>query len=223
MQMEGMIMKANKSIFYIILSLCFSVEMIYAQEVESNFQTRTSLKLQHKPVKKISLSLSPEFRFDETFTLSKYHIEGQLDYKASKVFELTGSYRFIVNPRETKDTEYLSRYAFGVSLNKKYNRFYPSFRLLYSNYADDDDDKSNFLRYKGSIEYDVPNIKLRPEIGIEAFHDLSNSELYKMRYSAGAEYKLFKGNYIGVDYKFDYYRTEYQNKHIISLNYKIKF
>ena len=58
---------------------------------------------------------------------------------------------------------------------------------------------------------------------LKEFQHVDGGGLYKMRYSTGVNYKLFKNNYLGINYKFDYYNTEYLNKHIISLGYKIKF
>ena len=79
------------------------------------------------------------------------------------------------------------------------------------------------MRYKASLDYNIPNSKITPFVAVEAFQKLSDADLYKMRYAAGFDYKLFKKNYIGVDYKFDYYQNEYKNRHILSVGYKIKF
>ena len=122
-----------------------------------------------------------------------------------------------------KDTEYFNRYGFSATAAKKLGNFEPAFRLSYSNYADDDVSDKSFMRYKASLKYDIPKCKLTPFVAAELFQQTDGGDLYKMRYSTGLDYKLFKNNYIGVNYKFDYYNTEYLNKHIISLGYKIKF
>lgn len=194
-----------------------------AQEIENDFQTRTELELTYKPVKKLKLSFSPQLRFDENFSLDKYLFEGGAEYKAFKFLELGATYRFVVNPRDTKDTEYLNRLAFSATVKKKFGDFEPAFRLRYSNYADDDVSDKSFIRYKASLKYDIPDCKITPFVAAELFQQTDGGDLYKMRYSTGLDYKLFKKNYIGVSYKFDYYNTDYLNKHIISLGYKIKF
>jgi hypothetical protein len=137
--------------------------------------------------------------------------------------ELGATYRFGINPRENKDTEYANRYSFSATAKKDFNRFESAFRLRYTNDADDETSSEHFMRYKASLDYDIRKSKITPSVAVEAFQQLQDGGLYKMRYTAGMDYKLFKKNYLGLDYKFDYYQNEYKNRHIISVGYKIKF
>jgi len=216
-------MRLFKKIRWLALGLLFLMPSARAQEVDNELRTRTELELVFKPIKKFKLSFMPQLRFDENFSLDKYLIESEVEYKALKFLELGATYRFIVNPRDTKDTEYYSRFAFSATAKKEFNRFESAFRLRYSNYADDEITDKEFLRYKASLKYDIKKCKITPFMAVEAFQQLSDSKLYKMRYTVGADYKLFKKNYLGISYKFDYYKNEYKNRHIISLGYKIKF
>ncbi len=194
-----------------------------AQEVATDFQTRTNFSLSYELIDDLKLSFTPELRFDESFILDKTLLEAELEYSPFKYLSLSTEYGYIINSRENKDTEYFHRLAFGASVKKKFNRFTPELRLKYSNYADDDVTDKEFLRVKGSLEYDIPNFKLTPFLGIESYQNLDGLSMYKWRYSVGADYKLFKNNSIGVDYKFDYYMQEYKNRHIFSVGYKLKF
>lgn len=195
-----------------------------AQEVENEMQYRTELGLSYSPFKKIKFSFNPEIRFDNAFSADKYVFEGGVEYKPVKLLELEANYRYLVNPRETKETEYFNRYAFSATAKKEFGRLETALRLRYSNDADDEITDEKFFRYKFSTEYNIPKSKLTPSLAVEAFQSLGDeSGLYKMRYSAGLDYKLFKKNYIGIGYKFDYYNTELLNRHIVSLGYKIKF
>ncbi|NQU53252.1 MAG: DUF2490 domain-containing protein [Bacteroidetes bacterium] len=215
--------KSIEKISWIAMVLLFAFTTTKAQELENEFQTRTELKLSYKPLKKLKLSFIPELRFDENFSLDKYLFEGGAEYKPVKFLELEATYRFVVNPRDIKDTEYFNRYAFSATAKKDFNRLESAFRLRYSNDADDDITDKEFLRYKARLKYDIANCKITPFVATEAFQQLDGGGLYKMRYSTGLDYKLFKKNYIGVSYRFDYYKNEYKNRHIISLGYKIKF
>jgi len=215
-------MKTRITIFILTILLIVG-KNTFAQDTENEFQTRTKLDLSFKPFKKFKLNISPEFRFNEDFSLDKYHFEAEAEYKLLKFLELGATYRFVVNPRDTKDTEYFNRYAFSTTAKKEFGRFEPAFRLRYSNYADDDVSDKNFMRYKASLKYDIPDCKITPFVAAELFQNADGGDMYKMRYSTGIDYKLFKKNYLGVSYKFDYYNTEYLNRHIISLGYKIKF
>lgn len=206
----------------IVFFLC-NTSSILAQDIENEFQTRTSVKLSYSPIKKMKVSISPEVRMDENFTLDKFLAEGEVEYKISKLIRVAGTYRYVVNQRNTKPTEYLHQYAANLKLKKKFGRFEPSLRIRYANYADDDIQDKAFMRYKLKLEYDIAKTSLQPFIGAEIFRQVSDDGNNKMRYSVGVNYKLMKKNYIGVSYKLDYYQQEYKNRHIISVNYHFKF
>ncbi len=206
-----------------LLVLFFLIPNSRAQEIENNFKTRTSVELSFEPLKDVKFNFIPELRFDDKFALNKYLFEGELEYEPIKFLSLAATYRFGGNLKENEDTEYFNRFALSAKVSKKFSRFESSFRLRYTNDADDDINNENFLRYKASVKYDIPKSKITPFIAIEAFQSLTNENLYKMRYSTGVDFKLFKKNYLGLDYKFDYFRDEYKNNHILSVGYKIKF
>ena len=194
----------------------------FSQTVTNEFQTRTEVKVNYKPMDKLTLSLNPEVRLDESFQVDKYMLESGISYEPVKGLSLGGSYRFIINPRTTKATEYLNRFALFTSYKKKIERFEPFLRIKYTNYTEDAS-QGKFLRYRAKLEYDIKGIKITPLISAEAFHDLSENQIYKMRYALGAEYKLNKKNSLGLGYMLDYYMLDYRNKHIIKLGYKYKF
>lgn len=210
---------------FLMLALFPFGDKLRAQDVENEYQFRTSASVSYKPVKKLKLVFTPEVRFDESFSVGKYLLEGELRYKLFKSFYLSGNYRFIINPRDENPTEYFHRFAIAAIYKKSFKRFEPAIKISYTNDSDDDngdDANDHFLRYKASLNYDIRKCKLTPLIGIELFQQLGNNGLYKVRYKAGFDYKLFKNNYIGVNYKLDYYMQEYTNKHIFSIGYKIK-
>lgn len=195
-----------------------------AQETDNEIEYRGELNLSYKLNKKLKFSLTPEIRFDENFSTDKYLFEGGITYKPVKFLKLGGSYRYLINPRFEKETEYFNRYSLSAETGKKFGRFNSGFRIKYSNDADDEITDKQFLRYKLSLDYNIRKCKITPKLGVEAFHQLGNEGgMYKMRYSLGADYKLFKNNYLNFVYKLDYYYTEYLNKHIIGLGYKFKF
>ncbi len=210
---------------YKLIALCFCILSslsAHSQEVENDFQTRAEIKLGLFQAKKWKFSLTPEFRFDETFSVDKYLLEIKGEFAPSKLITLGASYRFIGNARENNPTEYLHRFAFDAEVEQTFKRWEPSFRLRYTNYSEDIAD-GEFLRYKAALNYDIKGSKLTPLISAEAYHELSNKEFYKMRYAVGFKYKLNKKNAINIGYKLDYYLNEYSNKHILYLSYKIKF
>ncbi|NJO92701.1 MAG: DUF2490 domain-containing protein [Chloroflexia bacterium] len=210
----------NKLITAIIILVIAT--MVNAQEVENNFQTRFSASAIFEPVHNLKFEFTPELRFNENFILDKSVVETALEYELLKFLSFGASYRFTANKRETKETEYLHRYTLNTTVKKKINRFTPSLRILYANYSDEDDYKE-ILRFKGKVKYNIPKNKLTPFFAVEAFQSLNINDLYKMRYSIGFDYKIFKRSSISIDYMLDYYLNEYRNKHIFSLGYHIKF
>lgn len=210
-------MHINKS-YYILFLMLFICSNVYAQETE----IRTSFTLSTKPVKDLKLSFSPELRFDDSFSLDKYFLEGKAKYSFSRYLSLIAGYRFYGNERDNKDTEYYSRYELGTKFEKWIWRIESSLKVCYTNNSDDDED-GKFLRYKAKFKYDIKKCKFTPYLGAEAFHQLNENDLHKMRYFAGVDYKLCKKNFLCFNYKFDYFMNEYKNKHILSIGYKLKF
>ena len=194
---------------------------VTAQTTVNEYKTWTEIKISTKISKKIRIHLAPEVRFNEDFSIDKYFIETGVRYELLDFLLLGAAYRFIGNKRETKDTEYLHRFAFDATFEKKIQRLEPEFRIRYTNYSDDDLEE-DYLRYKVGVQYDIPKCTVTPFISAQAFHKLSKSRIEKMRYGAGAEYKFLENNYIGIFYKLDYYLHEYENRHIFGVTYRIK-
>lgn len=222
-------MKIIKTRNIIIVLLLFIALPLLAQEteadteVENDYEYRTSFKLSFKPIKKLKINLTPEFRFKDDFSVDRYLMETEVVYKPIKHFFVGGNYRFVVNPRNQKTTEYLHRFGVTTTYKRKFDRFEPAVRLSYTNYADDDDVDDNFLRYKAALGYDIKGCKLTPTLSAELFHQIADNEMYKVRYKLGLDYKIFKNNYIGASYRLDYYLKKYENNHIFSIGYKLKF
>lgn len=207
---------------YLILLLLIFTTSVNAQEVENDFQSRTYFTASTKLLKNLKLSVTPEIRFDDSFAIDKYLLEGKLSYGITDNLSVGTGYRFYANERETKSTEYDNRYSFNIKYKKEFLRFEPSLKISYTNDSDDDSN-ANILRYKAEINYNIKKCKITPFAGAEAFQETSGGELNKMRYFLGLDYKLSKKNHIEANYKFDYFQNELKNKHIVSLGYKLKF
>jgi len=205
-----------------LLLLPFSF-LSQAQEVENDVQYRLGAEINYKIVKGLKLSVEPQVRFKDDFSVNRYQLEGGLRYKTFGFLYWGTSYRLIIKPVDIFETEKYGKYSFSLMAKESFDRFTPALRLRYSNYADDDSDENAFLRYKASLKYDIKDCKITPNIALEAFQELEDNHLYKMRYTAGITYKLKQDNYIDLTYKLDYYNLEYRNRHIIGLSYKYDF
>jgi len=193
---------------------------------ENEWNTWTSIEVSKQIAKKLDFSLSPEIRFTDQFEVDEYFIEAGLEYRLFDFLKVGGKYRYLVNERETKSTEYFNRVAFDLKGNYEIKRFDFQLRTRYTNYNEldtDNDSKDNYLRYRLKLDYDLPKSKITPNVGIEFFHQLKDQEIDKVRYTIGAEYKINKHHKVGLDYLVqDYLKDDYR-KNIIALEYKISF
>ena len=215
-------MKIILRYIWLTTSILLLAGTAYSQSTDNEFQSRTKIELDLDLLKGLNLSLAPEVRLDESFSVDKYLLESTLSYKPLKGLELGGSYRFIINPRNDKATEYLNRFALYARYAYKIERWKPSLRIKYTNYTEDIS-KGTFLRYRAKLNYDIRKCRLTPMASVEAFQDLEDNQLYKFRYGLGVRYKLNKHSAIDLSYNLDYYMQEYRNKHIIKIGYRYSF
>ncbi|MFI3317399.1 MAG: DUF2490 domain-containing protein [Rikenellaceae bacterium] len=205
-------------------------EVVYKYQFGADFQV--------KLMKGLKLNIEPEFRFCEGY--DKFNLNGGLSYKTFGCLYFGAAYRIIIDRVESEssstnnmmysgfgannyDSEYYHRYAFDVTYKEKFGRFTPSFRLQYSNYTDDEVDDKEYLRYRAKVEYDIKKCKITPFVAAEAFQELDENLLYKMRYVTGFDLKTGKQSSLSFAYKFEYFTLKYKNTNIFSLGYKYKF
>lgn len=221
-------MNAKKIILTLVVLLSCSMVSYgqsSAEELETNFRYRYGLDFQIKIIDGLKLDLAPELRYKDG-SLDKFIFGAALSYKTFGVITWGATYKFVGEPKDIgyrRDMEWCGRYNFDVEWGDDFGRFSPSVRVRYDNYADDDIDDKEYLRYRVKLEYDIKKCKLTPGISVEAFQELGDMMLYKMRYSAELGYKFTKTFSMGVNYKFDFFNLEYKNNHIFSLGAKFKF
>lgn len=206
-------------------------------DVEVLYKYRFGVDFQIKLAKGLKLDLEPEFRFCDGY--DKLLLNGGLTYKTFGCIYWGATYRLDVDRVESSssssqsmysgfgtnnyDSEVSHRYAFDVTYKDKFGRFTPSFRLRYNNFADDDIDDKEYIRYRAKVDYDIPKCKITPHVAIEAYQELDENMLYKMRYSTGFDLKTGKKSSLSLDYKFDFFTLKYKNANIFSAGYKFKF
>ncbi len=211
-------------------ALCFGIfQVANAQEkdiiVENELNTWMELDVSKKLSRDIRLVLTPEIRLDDNFNTDKLLLQGMIKYKPLKFLEGGGGYRLNVQPDDgAGKAELEQRVFFEVSTMTKLFRFEPEFRWRYTHDSGLGEDNYTLenLRYKGSLDYDIRKSKFTPSFSTEIFQSLTEHEVFKIRYELGGRYKINKKNSIKLDYKLDYYLSEYKNRHIIGLSYKIK-
>ncbi len=211
-------------VFLLLIAVSFSS---FAEGVkgdpENEAKVRIGADFKFDLVKALDLTISPEMRFADGLSVDKYLFDAGLVYKTFGCVYWGATYRYVIDRQEYYSSENYGRYAFDVTYKDKFDRFTPSFRLRYNNYADEDVSEEEFLRYRAKLSYNIPRSKITPSVAIEAFHELDDNVLYKMRYSAGFDFKVDKSTSLSLDYKFDFFCVKYKNVHVISAGYKYKF
>lgn len=202
-------------------------EVLYKYQFGADFQIKLA--------KGLKLNIEPELRYNDGY--DKFLLSGGLTYKTFGCIYWGATYRLEFDRVDSTgdtfsnsvfasnqyDTETYHRYAFDVTYKDKFGRFTPSFRVRYNNFTDDEIDDKEYLRYRAKVDYDIRNCKITPYVAVEAFQELEESELYKMRYGAGFDLKTGKDSALSFGYKFDFFTLEYKNANIFSVGYKYKF
>lgn len=83
----------------------------------------------------------------------------------------------------------------------------------------------NVLRSRLQVSYDIPSCKIDPYVSVEAYNNWS---IEKVRYTAGAEWKISKTHAFDLYYRYQNIRNndgldDDPDIHIIGLGYKFKF
>ncbi len=209
------------------------------ENMEVDYKYQFDIDFQIKLAKRLNLNLSPEFRFNDGY--DKLLLNGGLSYKTFGCIYWGASYRLVIDRVESDsystvmqssfgyknsnnyESDIYHRYAFDVTYKDDFGRFTPSFRLRYNNFADDEVDDKEYLRYRAKLVYNIRKCKFTPNVAIEAFQELNDKMVYKMRYSTGVNLKVSKSSSLSLDYRFELFRLEYKNANIFSAGYKCKF
>ena len=214
-----------------ILAFLINTSNISLPAQTTGFSPRISFGLEKKVIKNLTLEVTPEVRFEQGFKPSNWLVQAGLDYKPVKWLKVGALYRFKTYFETDPESgnygmaEYSNRFAVDATGNFNIGRLHPQIRLRFCNFTDFNsatDDKTNYMRYRFKLGYDIKGIPLEPFISWEMFQKLSSGLFSESRYSIGAEYRINGRNSISLDYSYDE-RFKSQNvSHILELGYKIK-
>lgn len=214
----------------VLLALCILAftSAAAAQEppLEQEFRIRVGANVEKKLVKDLRLVVSPEVRTVDGINPDRYLIEIGLKYDPIKYLSLRPGIR--ADLEEKKDgLENSYRPRMDVVGSYKIEDFKPNVRLRYTHAFGPYRDPRPTLRYRLGLEYEIDKTDVSVEANAEAFHDLVVGNIYKMRYSAGADYKFYGtkklDQWVRLTYNLDYYLDEYRNIHFVEIGYKVVF
>lgn len=204
-------MKVRKLVRFLVviffLECAFSAIQAKAQEKDAGLWT--SLNFETKLVKKLSLSLSEEFRFNENITeLGTSFTDIGLDYKLNKHWQVAVDYRFTQKRRLDDYYSFRHRFYADIKYNHKLNPFEISFR---SRLQDEYDDIGRapdggvpifYMRNKIGLKWDTKK-KYEPYLSAELFSPLNYPREFafdNIRTLAGVEYSISKHHSLDVFY-----------------------
>jgi hypothetical protein len=198
----------------------------------SDYSLRTSANIEVKLIKKLKLDISPEFRYDPGTGSSTLLASAGLDYKVASWLSLGASYRLEgqsqTDAESTTDAtmDYSNRFAFDAGTKISLGRFTPKARLRFSNFTDFDsetNDRTNYLRYRLGVDYDIKGIPLAPYVNAEFYQKMSSGLFSKARYTLGAEYSFNKHHALSLNYSYADKFSNLTKYHIFELAYSLKF
>ena len=216
----------------LILGLLLSALPLSVVSQTTVYSLRSAVDLELKVAKKLKVEVTPEYRYDPVNKSGSMLVQAGVNYKLASWLSLGGYYR--LDGSKTTDSENLepasliisNRFALDANAKVNLNRLTPKFRVRFSNFTDFDsgtDDKSNYLRYRVGLDYNIKGIKLTPFVSAEFYHKLSNGLFSKSRYTLGAEYEFNKHNAISAGYSYARKFKTMTNYHIFELTYRIGF
>ncbi|MFH1119974.1 MAG: DUF2490 domain-containing protein [Bacteroidota bacterium] len=169
----------------------------------------TSLAFEAKLVKKISVAVSQEYRFNENITeLDTWISETGLEYKLNKYLKASFNYRYTMKRKTNNLYSPRHRVFIDVKAEKKIKPFILQFRTRFQDeYADigrapDGGFAGYYSRNKFSLKFDLDR-KWEPCFSVELFSPLRHNQPFmfdEIRSSAGLEYSVSKHHRIDVYY-----------------------
>lgn len=205
--------------------LSFLIFSFTSQAKTKHFGTWIDFELEKKITKKIDFSLIPELRLEDNFDVDEYLLEGKLSVEPVKFLSFAAGYR-INNNIKKNSNEWTNRFSLDAIGSKEFGRWDPSLRLRFSNYSDFDeetDQKSNFLRYRAKLGYDIKSFKFNPFLSYELFQELNGNGFTKGRFDIGFDRNIGKKSRISLYYRLQDYFSDKNSVNILGIGYRLKF
>jgi len=179
-----------------------------------DLESWTSAKLKYKFNKKLDFGIEEQLRLKEDAkTVDQYFTEITADYDITKHVGIGLGGRYIKqNDNVGKKTGYENHFRWNADLAYKHkiDRFDLKYRIRYQNKDElkkseaQGDTAKHTVRLKVSVDYDIKNWKLDPEVAAELFSTLNNSEgLNRVRFTLGTMYEFKKAGELGAFYRFE--------------------
>lgn len=196
----------------VLVSFSLLVALLYSTPLKGQVKDAglwTSVNFEVKLIKKLSLNISEELRFNENITeLGAAFTDAGLSYKLNKHFQFAVNYRFTQRHRVDNYYSFRHRFYTDIKYSKKFKPFDISLRTRFQDQISDIGRASDggvpeyYLRNKLSMKLDLDKA-YKPYISFELFSPLNYPRMYAfngIRAAAGVEYEFSKHHKIDVYY-----------------------
>ena len=191
-------MNFHRTIRFLFLNIGFLLIVKFYYSQNSDFQTWSSIEIEKKIIKSVSISIEEEVRIAQnstSFNTSNTSISGL--YSFNKFIKAGIGYRYSYSYDIEDGYSVSHRLMVDGVLKYKLGDFAFSFRERFQD--DWQTEKTSptatypdlYLRHKLQIKYNVPKISLFPYLEAELFQSLNNpiqNKVDKYRWTAGLEY-----------------------------------
>lgn len=207
-----------------LLAICLiTTGTFIAQAKTDKFGTWIELEFRKDFLKQFSVSIVPEFRFQDQFNLDEYMIQGKLEYEPFKFLSLAGTYRLGTEIKKNDNLNY-NRIAFDLQASHEVDRFEASLRARYTNTSDSQQDEpGQYIRPRIKLEYNIKGNKITPFASYELFHNINEKEFQKSRVDLGFTRNVGELHRIGLYYRLQDYYSDKNSIHIAGIEYRLKF
>lgn len=218
----------------IILAFCFVFSAVYLHGQETDFGIWLEVNTEFGLLKNLDGSFSVSQRtFNNTSQIEQGFAEAGLQYRISRNFSVSGSYRLIKNIEDDSRYYYRNKLFIDLKYKQLSGNLKMSARLRVQRtaktYIEEDDDlqAKYYGRFRLKSEYSIPSFPVSPFAYVESFtpvFDDSWFETCKYRVAAGVEVKISRRSSFEAGWL---YQNKFDNStvrsHIMSLGYNLKF
>ena len=191
------------------------------QAKTDKYGTWVELEFSKELFKKFELSFIPEVRWQDDFTVDEYQFDAKLGYEPFKFLNVAVAYRNKTNVKN-KGNENTNRFVFDLAGKEKLGRFDASLRTRVTNYSDESDIKTTFIRPRIKFVYDIKGNKIAPFTSYELFRDVHEKNWQKGRFDIGFTRKFGKIHRIGFYYRLQDYFNDRNSINIVGIDYRLK-
>ena len=201
---------------------------------QDEFQLWTEVGAKGDIIKKMDWFVDVKSRFGNV-GLNSLLPEAGINYKVTKWFKPSVSYRLILEPNKYGNYKAAHRINFNANLKKGVKRFELGLRARYQYVVSGrggqeyDSDFDQAIRVKPSIEYDINNSIFTPKVSTEFYYDPifgpEGRRFTKIRFAIGSSLELDGPHSFSFKYQIDKWLHDYSRglRHVLSVSYGYKF